>query len=424
VPVHILRRAAQHWDEQANLRLSLLVSRDRSWLNTVEPTETPEPSAGDPVALMTALWSFIYSDRYQDFAEREVERAWNAVQDESMRLVFIEHLDESDIDTIRHALAASPSNRKTVIFESRYSVICQLNFESAELQRLFEQLRRASNSHERHERIVALFREAVEVTAKAQGKSPGLLSEYFLFMGFMLAVQERWHEALRFARRARELRLGTEQPSQEFDYFIALAARKSAQLEDEHQASLGLLQEAYAAADATVNVDASDPRFLKERGTTALRYWLAVGAKRLFEEENSSSLPGASWVPCAWEQAREDLERALVGASDPRLRLELLNNLAYLSLHDDGDEGLQEAERYIDDLLETATKDRASIFPLAHDTIALVEAKRGYVDQKRDAVIEARKKITELLDSGDLSAGEEKGLRRSLEQTRLMLERW
>jgi hypothetical protein len=408
----IMRRAARHWDEQANLRLSLLIRLDDRWLNNVdpEPRTSRPPAPDDPVALLTSLWDFVYSDRYHKFAHEQLAEAWNAVQEDSLYLVFVEQLNVELVDTIRSALSRHDQQRPGVIVRSRYSLLCKLTFSDRRLQRAFDRLRRLGNSLSE---VQEVFREAISVTVDCEDRSEG-----FLFMALILAIQERWQDALRLAHQALLLATQAKAACAQFHYFISLAARKSAMLEQQRDRRLSLLEAAYAAADAAVRLEPEDPRFCKERGTAGLRYWITVGEKRLVGMPASQVVANPQWRPETWVEAREDLERALDAAEDDGLRMELMNNLAYMHLHE-GEDGLSEAEDYL-----TRLRQIGEPFPLARDTIAVAQASRGYVEQKRTEVQDARRGIVTLLELGNLTESEELAFRHSLRWFDALLSEW
>jgi hypothetical protein len=109
----------------------------------------------------------------------------------------------------------------------------------------------------------------------------------------------------------------------------------------------------------------------------------------------------------------QDLEVALTKVAEPRLKLDLLNNLAYMSLYDK--DGVDVAEEYIEEIQSLLGDGRPSMYPLIFDTITLVEGARGYLDNKPSLIEEAQRKLDPYLDSAELSLGDRQLIRRTAE---------
>jgi tetratricopeptide (TPR) repeat protein len=412
IPEELWQQTAQHWDEQANLRLSLLVGANEStWLTpTGRSNEKLAHAQGaqESLQLLRALWSFVNSQDYQKAAEREMERIWMAVQEESLFVMFAEQLPPQDIEAILTALKSQPEHRgasESIVVESKYAVSSWLEFQNRRLRNIFDELRGAVGAApgDRYDMVLKALRKVIDAMPGAEDRAEGLL-----FVALILAIQERWPEALRVAQRAAQLvRAGSNQTGQ-FDYFIALTARKCAEASSE---PAELWKKAYEAAEQAVTYDSTDARFLKERGTVALEFWISTGLKRFFGERSSLlSLP--EWQPGQWTDAKQDLEAALHTAVDPRLKLDLLNNLAYMSLYDEG--GIDIAEEYVTEI-RRLLGDRPSMYPLIFDTMTLVEGARGYIENKPGIIEEAQRKLDPYLHSDELSIGDKQLIRRTVE---------
>ena len=189
-----------------------------------------------------------------------------------------------------------------------------------------------SDEREHFEQLRHAFYEVV-----AEATTGRSVPEDFLFMGFVLAMVDQWESARDLARHAvalaRKSADPVEQRQAEAHYFLAVADRVIAtghEVED-----LRGLSEAYRhmrlAYDENGRGSASqDPRYMKELGTIALLIHHAVGHARGVA---GPALPGLLDEAEAIALMEKALELSLSSdeGADRRLRIELLNNLAYVT---------------------------------------------------------------------------------------------
>ena len=246
--------------------------------------------------------------------------------------------------------------------------------------------------------------------------------EDFLFMAFVLGMIDEWPEALNMAKKSQQITAEIEpsamnpvvDPS-EVDYFTAIAKRKVAELEDDPINATQGYVEAYSDILRARQAKPEDPRYMKEQAATAMLYHEAVKmVNRWSGMTNRKDFIESQPLLLSEMEAKELYQRALKDTDDLRLKVAILNNLAFAEVLSDTP-SFEDAERHleqIDDFIRVESESQMplldGVLPHINDTRVMVRARRAREDKNIEVLNECIEELNAKASKDDLSKTERK----------------
>lgn len=231
-------------------------------------------------------------------------------------------------------------------------------------------------------------------------------------MAFVLGMLNLWQDAIDMALRSNQI-LGVIEKS-EVAFFIAFARRRVA-MALEPSSALDELAIGYNDILKAVGDGPNDPRYLKEQAAIALLY---QKAKRRIE-----GMVVISGEVMGVHEAKDLLIRALNFARDDvRIRVEILNNLAYAEVLSDefsyqkATEYLKQVRQIMDELGERSSIVRERMGPHLKDTEIMVDARQALEAEDEERLSRCVVNLNELKSASQLMAAEEEIINSHLKQ--------
>lgn len=414
----VLEETSHHWDQHINLKLSL-ASNSVPWLgkNFLEE-DLPEnfKEFRYEYDQLKNLLEYISTPTYQDLAHKDVQALWSGIEMDCMRISFLHLIGKERATRVSKVLAetfeGSSGSAMTVLRSRKFLRMPSLQFVSRPFQRASKALQ-VENQEKYDRAFISLITEAMSGMHEP---------EDFLFMAFVLGMIDEWPEALNMAKKSQQITAEIEpsamnpvvDPS-EVDYFTAIAKRKVAELEDDPINATQGYVEAYSDILRARQAKPEDPRYMKEQAATAMLYHEAVKmVNRWSGMTNRKDFIESQPLLLSEMEAKELYQRALKDTDDLRLKVAILNNLAFAEVLSDTP-SFEDAERHleqIDDFIRVESESQMplldGVLPHINDTRVMVRARRAREDKNIEVLNECIEELNAKASKDDLSKTERK----------------
>jgi hypothetical protein len=428
----ILENTSSLWDQHINLQLSLAIPPTEwpqdSFLRISHGEWTEDEETGESqgyrdieesLGLLQNLWNFVSTDEYRHMARKDAKSIWSEIDAECYRMIFLGHLGREGTERVIKVISETfeepgrsvEARSKSTMLRSRSSLIMPpLKFVSRKYQ---DHLRRLQSWDQAEDKRLTKLQKAFYFIVIESTKG-NIQPEDFLFMAFILGVLDLWEDSLEMAQRSKGIKGRIERS--EVSYFLAFARRRVGMSLPNHHRAAQYFSEAYNDIQKARKVNPVDPRFMKEEAAIILLY-LEILKRSGFETVLSKSDVNskAPALDVTSEEARNLLKQALdLSQSDLRMKVEILNNLAYAEVLSDPP-SVSEAESYlsqIDTVVANATKYGNYLLegfgPHIADTRIMVRAKRALHEEDESLINDCINELSETLKNNELTESEKR----------------
>ena len=421
----LLKETAQLWNEQINVKLSLASAfipwLERTFLEISSGENLPETFRNFRVEYqtLTNLLEYFSTPVYRTVAGQDVKAIWNTIEMDCLRMGFLNVLGEEGAErltqVLTQTLTTSSGDSKTILYSKRFFKLPELQLVSETYRKRLKSLA-TDNAQQYEKSFILIIKEVVTGFNEP---------EDFLIMAFLLGLLDEWQQALEMVEKCRrvvaDLPESSIQPPiipSEIDYLSSAIKHRLAQTVVDPERAIALLIEAYDDIVRAKNALPDEPRYLVAEAGTAMLYHEKIKTLRLepASPEISSLIEGQPEILSEGE-AIEQTKRALslLTSSDVRLRIVILNNLAFaevLSDHpslDEADEYLRQADEVIDNTSGKQALLLSAVLPHIDETKLMLRA-RYAVDEKNMAVLEESiHKLQTMAEETDLIEYEKRG---------------
>lgn len=437
-----LRTIQRLWREHKQLRLSLAMphtawlSKDftQPWGVEPDPGDDPTIPPGDDGAVpqLRQLVRFVAGEDFQDRARANLRELRLDLVSQSLQLIFLGSLSQQRLQALMGVFAAGwtaeDRDDRTLLRSTRYTLVCSVEFISADYRRLVAELSGWERDEKaRYERLERVFFELVQ---RAAGREQA--GEGFLFMAFVMALLGRWDHARDLAWTALDHSGGAL--GAEAHYVLAVVTRRIATTRPEE--SLERLVEAYDQVSQAIEAryrrnGQQDPRYLLEAGTIVLQ-WRQIASGLGGVASNRKRASGARFHPgfLAESEAVRMLHDALnLVQDDLRLEIDIRNNLAYAAATrrpPDLAAAASEVARIQEIFDAVATMDVPPMppqpWPAVLDTLLLVGALQAREARDATALAACLQRWEGLHADPNLLPADRKGIARNIEMARSWLQ--
>ena len=427
----LLKQTAQLWDQQINLKLSLASTfipwLERTFQDISSGEDLPErfKAFRQEYQILTNLLEYFSSPVYRTIASRDVKAIWNTIEMDCLRLGFLDVLGEEGADRLSQLLTqtfrTSSGERKTIIHSKHFFKMPSLQLVSKTYREKLKSL--ATENGEHYERaFFSIIREVVSGFNEP---------EDFLIMAFLLGLLNEWEQALEVMNKCRQI-IANMPPSSvpeqiipsEVDFLSSAIKRRLAQTAADAESEISLYLDAYDDIVRARTAAPNEPRYLVAEAGTAMMYHEIVNNVCLWPIDAAVSVRNTVRSDILSEaEAKEQTKRALglINSSDVRLRVIVLNNLAFAEVLSENP-SLEEADVYIgqaDEIIQNADHKQAALLSgvLLHinETKVMLRAKRARYENNLEGLKECIQDLYALAEETDLIEYEKRGFLSHLE---------
>lgn len=351
----LLESARSQWQRYVNLRLASAVGR-LSWLADLD--EPGREAAGAMHSTIQDLVRFVESEENRESIVGLVHQTWASFLSDGMWALFLQLFSKSEAARLVELVSEVHEDQrpKLVVTTSFATAVGSLQFKSDRYRRAVRALESTDPPKGGERRARALL---LEVIAKilGRGREGGDYrpeAEDLLFLAFVLATMERWHEADRCAATA--LQLPGEIYGNEAWYLRAVCNRMLAVISRDpkllEMASTFIQRAREARAESGERSPREEsPRYLKEVAWIGLLGASWVKSQKHDEGTNEDRATSEGGAGKARQAAQDALSHV---TNDSRLEVELLSLLAFgHAIEEEGDladavAALEEIDRVLD----------------------------------------------------------------------------